>query len=98
MEVVGEAVDWSSARLQVPLDCPDILLVDLELLPDDPNPPLEEIRAACPKKHLIALIFNYLDPRQQAELAPAADLIISKLDSPARIAERLREAMHSIHS
>jgi DNA-binding NarL/FixJ family response regulator len=98
MEVVGEAVDWSSARVEVPLSCPEILLVDRELLPGDPNPPLEEIRAACTKTLIIVLIIDYLDPRQQAELAPAADLILSKLDSPARIAERLRDAMHGIHS
>jgi DNA-binding NarL/FixJ family response regulator len=95
MEVVGEAVDWSTTLAQAPLNRPEMLLVDWDLLPDAPTVALEELRKACPAALVIVLI-SHLDARHQAALSAGADAFISKGEMPERVAERLRSAAASV--
>jgi DNA-binding NarL/FixJ family response regulator len=95
MEVVGEAVDWSTTLAQAPLNRPEMLLVDWDLLPDAPTVALDELRKACPAALVIVLI-SHLDARHQAALSAGADAFISKGETPERVVERLRSAAASV--
>ena len=96
MEVVGEAADWFTALVEVPIGSVDILLVDWDLLPNNaPNVALAELRKGCPSTVVIILI-GHLDARKQAALSIGADVFISKSDSPERVAEHLRTAAASV--
>ena len=67
-----------------------MLLVDWDLLPMDLGvQALAELRMACPAAIVVVLI-SHLDARQQAALSAGADAFISKGETPARVAERLR--------
>ncbi len=90
MEVVGEAADWFTTLVQVPINRVDMLVVDWDLLPDNaPSVALEGLRKACPTALVIVLI-SYLDARKQAALSVGADAFISKGETPERVAEHLR--------
>ena len=89
MEVVGEAVDWSTTLTQAPDRNTEILLVDWDLLPISPTAAFEKLRKACPAAMVIVLI-SHFDARQQAALSAGADAFISKGELPERMAERLR--------
>lgn len=95
MEIVGEAADWSTALIQIPVSHTDMLLVDWDLLPTLPNAALEELRKACPAALVIVLI-SHLDARHQAALSAGADVFISKSESPERVAEHLRTVAASV--
>ena len=89
MEMAGEAADWSTTLIQVPISRVDMLVIDWDLLPNPPSTALDELRRACPAALVIVLI-SYLDARQQAALSAGADAFISKGELPERVAERLR--------
>lgn len=89
MEVVGEAADWPTTLDQVSILCPDILLVDWDLLSTIPSAELEEIRKACQGALVIVLISNLSTPQQAAPSADA-DTFISKGGFSRRVVERLR--------
>jgi DNA-binding NarL/FixJ family response regulator len=95
MEVVGEAADWSTTLAQAPVSRTNMLLVDWDLLPSEPNAALGELRKACPAALLIVLI-SHLDARQQAALSAGADAFISKGETPEGVAKRLQAAAESI--
>jgi DNA-binding NarL/FixJ family response regulator len=95
MEVVGEAADWSTTLAQAPISRTDMLLVDWDLLPYAPNAALEKLRETCPAALVIVLI-SHLDARQQAALSAGADAVISKGETPERVAERLRAVAASV--
>jgi DNA-binding NarL/FixJ family response regulator len=95
MEVVGEAGDWAATLSTAPISRMDMLLVDWELLPDSPTAALEQLRRTCPAALMIVLI-SHLDARQQAALSAGADAFISKGETAARVAERLRAAAANI--
>ena len=95
MEVVGEAADWFTTLAQAPICRTDMLLIDLDLLPNSPTAALEEIRRACPAALVIVLI-SHLDARQQAALSAGADAFISKGETPERVAERLRAVARGV--
>lgn len=97
MEVVGEAVDWSTTLTQAPDRNTEILLVDWDLLPISPTAALEKLRKVCPAAMVIVLI-SHLDARQQAALSAGADAFISKEELPERMAERLRDVVAGIRS
>jgi DNA-binding NarL/FixJ family response regulator len=97
MDVVGEAVDWSTILAQAPDRNTEILLVDWDLLPISPTAALEKLRKACPAAMVIVLI-SHLDARQQAALSAGADAFISKGELPERMAKRLRDVAAGIHS
>ncbi len=97
MEVVGEAADWATTLAQIPSSHIDILMVDWDLLPSEPNEALKELRKACPAALVIVLI-SPLDARQQAALSAGADAFISKGEMPERMAERLRTVAASIQN
>jgi DNA-binding NarL/FixJ family response regulator len=92
MEVVGEATDWLTTLSQIPVDCPDMLLVDWDLLPADPHHALMELRTFCPSSIVIVLIFGQQDARQQAALSAGADAFISKVETGEKIADRIKAA------
>lgn len=90
MEVVGEAADWSTTLMQVPLSRADILLIDWDLLPTDLGvQSLAKLRAACPNA-IVVVLTSHLDSREQAALSAGADMFISISEMPERVAERLR--------
>ena len=96
MEVVGEAVDWTTTLVNVPASRLDMLLIDWDLLPRTiPNTGLEMLRRACPTVLVIVLI-SHLEVRQQAAMLSGADVFISKSELPERVAERLRSVAASI--
>lgn len=95
MEVAGEAVDWLTTLVQVPINHIDMLVVEWDLLPNPPSVALDELRKACPTALVIVLI-SYLDARQQAALSAGADAFISKGELPERVAERLRAVAASV--
>ena len=97
MEVVGEAADWATTLAQIPSSHIDILMVDWDLLPSEPNEALKELRKACPAALVIVLI-SPLDALQQAALSAGADAFISKGEMPERMAERLRTVAASIQN
>ena len=89
MEIVGEAADWSTTLVQVPVSRTDMLLVEWDLLPVESNMALEELRKACPTT-LVVVLISHPDAREQAALSAGADAFISKGETPERVAERLR--------
>ena len=98
MEVVGEAVDWTTTLVNVPASRLDMLLIDWDLLPRSiPNTGLEMLRRACPDVMVIVLI-SHLEVRQQAAMLSGADVFISKSELPERVAERLRSVAASVHT
>ena len=95
MEVAGEAADWFTTLVQVPISRVDMLLVDWDLLPNNaPNVALDGLRKACPSALVIVLI-SHQDARKQAALSIGADVFISKGETPERVAEHLRTAAAS---
>ena len=68
MEVVGEAADWATTLIQAPLLRTDMLLVDWDMLPNEPTAALEKLREACPAA-LVVVLISHLDARQQAALS-----------------------------
>jgi DNA-binding NarL/FixJ family response regulator len=97
MEMAGEAADWSTTLVQVPVNHIDMLVVEWDLLPNPPSTALDELRRACPTTLVIVLI-SYLDARQQAALSAGADAFISKGELPERVAERLRTVAAGIRT
>ena len=96
MEVVGEAADWFTTLVQVPVSRIDILLVDWDLFPNNaPNEALYGLRKACPAA-LVVVLISHLDARTQAALSAGADAFISKDETPERVAERLRAVAANI--
>jgi DNA-binding NarL/FixJ family response regulator len=95
MEIVGEAGDWPTTLAQAPLSRTDMLVVDWDLLPISPTTALDELRKVCPAALVIVLI-SHMDARHQAALSAGADAFISKGETPARVAERLRAVAASV--
>jgi DNA-binding NarL/FixJ family response regulator len=96
MDIVGEASDWLTTLSQAPATQLDLLVVDWDLLPVDLGvQALTILRQACSSAIIVVLI-SHLDARLQAALSAGADAFISKNETPARIAERLRNAAASI--
>ena len=95
MEIAGEAADWSTTLIQVPVKQIDILVVDWDLLPNPPVKALDELRNACPAA-LVVVLISHLSALQQAALSAGADAFISKDELPERVAERLRDVAASV--
>jgi DNA-binding NarL/FixJ family response regulator len=92
MEVVGEAADWATTLANAPGTCPDMLLVEWDLLPINLGvQALAELRVACPSAIVVVLI-SHLDARQQAALSIGADAFINRGETPESVAECLRTA------
>ena len=97
MNVIGEGADWLTTIAQAPGLETDILLVDWDLLPEDPTDAIKALRNACPSALLIVLI-SHLDARQQAALSAGADTFISKGETPQRMAERLKSVVNEMEN
>ena len=90
MEVAGEAADWFTTLVQMPISHVDMLLVDWDLIPNNaPNVALNGLRKVCPSALVIVLI-SQLDAGSQAALSIGADAFISKNETPECVADRLR--------
>ena len=98
MQVVGEAADWFTTLIEVPINRIDMLLVDWDLLPNNaPSAALDELRKVCPAA-LVVVLISHLDARKQAALSAGADAFISKDETPERVAERLRTVAAGIRT
>lgn len=97
MDVVGEAADWDTTLAQAPLLRTEMLLIDWEMLPNEPTASLDGLRQACPGALVIVLI-SHLEARQQAALSAGADAFISKGETPERVAEHLRAVAASLRA
>ena len=97
MQVVGEAADWSTALAQAPAANPDMLMVDWGLVAARSGADLAEMRLACSTAVMIVLV-SHLSAREQAALSAGADAFISKDETSDQVADRLRDAVASIHS
>ena len=96
MQVVGEAGDWPTALAQAPATRPDMLMVDWGLVAAGSGGDLTELRLACPAAVVIVLV-SHLSAREQAALSAGADVFINKGETSDRVADRLRDAVASIH-
>lgn len=92
MEIVGEAADWPTTLNELPDSQAEMLLVDWDLLPENPSNAIYDLRQTCPAALLIVLI-SQLDARGQAALSAGADAFISKGETPEQVIERLRNVM-----
>lgn len=97
MEIAGEADNWLTTLAETPKCSADMLVTDWELLPDESNAALGELRRVC-SRALIIILVSHLDARQQAILSLGADVFISKGEMPERVAEHLRAAAATIHT
>jgi DNA-binding NarL/FixJ family response regulator len=88
MDVVGEAVDWMTVPATAPVTNPDMVLMDLDLLPGNPTAALRELRAACSHSIVIILI-GQPNAVQKATFSAGADGFISNGDCPEHVAEHL---------
>jgi DNA-binding NarL/FixJ family response regulator len=95
MEVAGEAADWPTTLVEVPVNRIDMLVIDWDLLPNPPGTALDDLRATCPAA-LVVVLISYLSALQQAALSAGADAFISKSELPERVAERLRDVAASV--
>lgn len=86
MEVVGEAADWLTTLAEVSISCPDILLVDVDLLCTLPDIKLKEIRKTCYYRLVIVLISS---PQQAASCADT-DRSTSKGGFSRHVVKRLQ--------
>jgi DNA-binding NarL/FixJ family response regulator len=96
MQVVGEASDWPTALANAPATRPDMLMVDWGLVAAGSGGNLAELRQACSAAVVIVLI-SHLSAREQAALSAGADVFINKGETSDRVADRLRDAVASIH-
>jgi DNA-binding NarL/FixJ family response regulator len=88
LSVVGEAPEAEDLLAQVRTECPDLVLLDWELLDQGGAATLAWLRAARPGLVVIALS-GRPEPRQAA-LAAGADAFVSKGDPPERLLTTLR--------
>jgi DNA-binding NarL/FixJ family response regulator len=96
MEVVGEAADWFTTLVQMPISHVDMLLVDWDLIPNNaPDVALDGLRKVCPSA-LVIILISQLDVGSQAVLSISADAFISKSETPERVADRLRSVATKI--
>jgi DNA-binding NarL/FixJ family response regulator len=95
LEVVGEAADWPTTLAAASTCNTEMLLVDWDLLPSEPNTAIQILRGTFPASLVIVLI-SHLTARQQAALSAGADAFISKGETPERVAERLRTVAATI--
>ena len=94
MQVVGEAVDWTSTMAQIPTTNPDMLVMVWELAANAyAGGVLAELRASHPNMRVVVLS-SQLEARQAA-LHAGADAFITIGDTPDRVTERLRAAASS---
>lgn len=91
MEVVGEASDWSTVLAQAGPSNADMFLIDADLFPDAPSAALNDLRKARSTATIIILI-NHIGEYRQTALFSAPSILISKDETPERIADRLRFA------
>ncbi len=97
MDVIGEAADWPTTLAEAPARQPDMLLVDWEVLPDSSGEALATLREACPAARIVVLI-SHLDAPSRAALSAGADVLISRSETPERVADRLRSVAAKIPS
>jgi hypothetical protein len=94
MEVVGEASDWITTVVQVPINHVEMLLVDWDVLPiNSPDAALGALRKACPAV-LVVILISHLDARSKPR-SVVADMFINKVKRSTH-AEQLQVVAMSI--
>lgn len=96
MKVVGEAADWSTTLSKAPTTNFDLLLIDWDLLPDEPTSAVAKLRSACTGSISVVLL-SHLNPKQQAALSAGADLFISKGETTAQVVDGIKRIAGSIN-
>ena len=92
LELVGETGDWLVLLARFAANCPDMLVLDSDLLPGEPAAAFERLRLACPRA--VVLLSGRAESYEQAARAAGiqALTVIGKTEPPERVAERLRLA------
>lgn len=89
--VVGEAADWATLSADAPRSRANMVIVDWELVPNDPVSSLAGLRTTYPQPVVIVLTSRD-NSGLQAERSSGADSFISKAETPDRVAAVLRAA------
>jgi hypothetical protein len=71
MEIAGEADNWLTTLAETPKCRSAMMVVDWELLPDESQAALAELRRVC-SKTLIIILISHLNSRQQAAASVGA--------------------------
>jgi DNA-binding NarL/FixJ family response regulator len=87
MTVVGEIAIVEGLRTEIREARPDLLLLEWELLGRNPSTALRTIKAEFPR--LVVLAISGRPEARGAALEAGADLFVSKVDSPQRLAAAL---------
>ncbi len=87
MTVVGETAMAEELHTAIRETRPDLLLLEWELPARDPSAAVRAIKAEFPR--LVVLVLSGRPEARLAAHAAGADLFVSKVDSPARLAEAL---------
>jgi DNA-binding NarL/FixJ family response regulator len=88
-QVAGEAVDAQALLDQIRGGCPDLVLLDWELLGMPAEELLATIRLACPDLRVIFMSHN--DELREAALRAGADVFAYKADPPEKLLRLIRE-------
>lgn len=97
VEVVGEADDWPTTCRQIPLVCPDILLIDRLVFSEATEAERDALHTACPTD-LTVILTSRLSARQQVAASAGVDLFISKNEASDRFSVLLRSALDKFGS
>jgi DNA-binding NarL/FixJ family response regulator len=87
--VVGEASDLDELRAQLPVCCPDVILLDWDLPGRQARAFVAGLREACPKVSVVALSGRV--EARQAALAAGADAFVCKCDPPDGLISALQQ-------
>src|SRR5512133_355637 len=87
MEVVGFSSDWLTTLTLAPPSELDMLVVDMNLLPEKPEIALAALRVACSNPVVIVLISRW---KAGSVLPAGVDAIISKSETRECVATRLQ--------
>lgn len=92
MELVGEASNWSTLITIASLTHPDMILLTWEMLPQDYEFAICNLRKDNPDARIIAIVSRAMDYRDELQ-STRVDAFISKEDLPLKVAEILRMAV-----
>lgn len=87
LDIVGEAADAKGLIALVQASCPDLVLLDWDLLGMAATNLMATVHGLCPGVGVIVL--SGRPGRRQAALAAGADAFLSKMDPPERLLEMI---------
>jgi DNA-binding NarL/FixJ family response regulator len=89
MSMVDEVTDAESLLAHMAMGCPDLVLLDWELLDQAAGELLPTLRQVCPTLYVIALSCH--PEAGEAAMAAGADVFFSKTDPPDRLLVTIHE-------